>query len=411
MLVGGEPEVLRPPLRNVTVKTSTTAASRMAELLGPRRLVLDMGSGSGILSAAIAARWPRTNILAVDVTGEIGPKQAHRFVRGDVLTLDLGVRFSGVISNPPYERLVDIGLDRRDQLRARFYSARSQFDLWFTFVERALQLLEPGGRGVFLIPAGLETRPAASRLRDVLSAYSRWRIDRNVRSAFVTEVGVTPELLIFDRNEEHWGSWHDWTSPLFEVDAQVSVGAATGANSVFVRGEGDDLLRKLLPRYVRSVVRGRDIRQGWLLEDRPSLVFPYIECNSRFKPAPLHQNPSLAAFVAAHQGSFSPRAAGPGLFIQCPPLAALGTRLAVPEIFREPRGAIVEDGVVILNSAFAVNVGTSSDTQAMLDWLLSDAAPASLARHSRPVSGGYRRITASGVSRLLADFRSPPVGW
>ena len=411
VLVDGESEVVRSLLRNTTVETSTTAAFQMAELLGPRRLVLDMGSGSGALSAAVATRWPRTKVVAVDVAGDNGPDQAHRFVRGDVLTFNLGVRFSGIVANPPYERAVDIGLARRAELRVRFYSARSQFDLWFAFVERALQLLEPGGRGVFLIPAGLETRPAAARLRDVLSAYSRWSIDRNVRSAFVSDVGVAPELLIFDRNDEHWGSSHERISPLFDVDAQVSVGAATGANSVFVREEGEAWLQELWPRYVRSVVRGRDIRQGWLLEDRPRLVFPYVRGNSRLEPAPLDQNSSLAAFIAAHRGSFSPRAPAPGLFIQCPPLAVLGTRLALPEIFCEPRGAIVEDGVVILNSAFAVDVGTSLNAQAMLDWLLSDAASASLAQHSRPVSGDYRRITASGVSRLLADFRSPPGGW
>jgi len=403
-------EVVRVHLRNVTVETSATVAYQMAELLGPRQLVLDMGSGSGTLTAAVATRWPRTKIVAVDITERNEPEEAHRFVRGDILTLDLGVRFSGIISNPPYERAVDIGHARRNGLRDRFYSARSQFDFWFAFVERALQILEPRGRGVFLIPAGLETRPAAARLRDVLNAYSQWRINRDVQSAFASDVAVIPELLIFDRNDEPWGPLHQWASPLFDVDAQVSVGVATGANSVFVREESDNWLKKLRPHHVRSVVRGRDIRQGWLLKDRPFIVFPYVECDSRIKPVVAKQRSDLAAFIAAHRGSFSSRAAGPGLFIQCPPLAVLGTRLVLPEIFREPRGAIVEDGVVILNSAFAVKVGTPVDTQAMLDWLMSGAASATLVRHSRPVSGGYRRITASGVSRLLADFRSLPKG-
>ena len=329
---------------------------------------------------------------------------ADRFVQGDVLTLDWTSRFSGIISNPPYERTIDIGPARRDELRERFYSARGQFDLWFTFVERALQLLEPRGRGVFLIPGGLETRPAAARLRDVLNAYSAWRVDRDVGAAFADSVGVCPELLIFDRNDETWGQAHQRWSHLFDVDERVSVGAATGSDSVFLLAEGDPWLAVLPASYVRSVVRGRDIRRGFAVPNSQSVVFPYLVSGSRISPARVEMVSGLADFVAAHEGKFGSRPARSGLFIQCPLRAVLGERLVVPEIFREPRAALVESGVVVLNSAFVLEVGERTRRDTMLDWLLGKEGTESLTTHSRLLSGNYRRVTASGLSRVLSDF-------
>ena len=258
-------------MRNITVGTSSNVASAMAEVLGPRQSVLDMGSGSGVLCSAIVERWPGTHLTAVDVRHQESTVGADRFVQGDVLTLDWTSRFSGIISNPPYERTIDIGPARRDELRERFYSARGQFDLWFTFVERALQLLEPRGRGVFLIPGGLETRPAAARLRDVLNAYSAWRVDRDVGAAFADSVGVCPELLIFDRNDETWGQAHQRWSHLFDVDERVSVGAATGSGlSVSTRGG-----RPLACRAARLICQ---VRSPWTGYSSRLCCSEFAEC-------------------------------------------------------------------------------------------------------------------------------------
>ena len=321
------------------------------------------------------------------------------------MTLDLATKFSGIISNPPYERMIDITHDKRDELRRRFYSARGQFDVWFTFVERALQLLETGGRGVFLIPSGLETRPAAARLRDVLNAYSTWRVDDAIKSAFTDSVGVSPELLIFDRNGEPWGSLHESESRLFDVDGRVSVGAATGSDSVFLRKEGDPWPAMIPSPYVRMAVRGRDIRRGSVAQNSRGLVFPYRVCESRVAPVAPEQVPGLVEFVAEHHAAFGSRPERPGLFIQCPPLSVLGERLVVPEIFREPRAAIIENGIVVLNSAFVVDVGDRPGGSTMLDWLFGKEGAESLVTHSRPLSGDYRRVTASGLSRVLHDFQ------
>ena len=81
-----------------------------------------------------------------------------------------------------------------------FPAADGQFDLAFAFVEKAVRLLEHGGRGVFLLPEGLRTRPAAEQLRRLLDQCCQWDTAPVPEHPYGERTGVEAEILWFDRN-------------------------------------------------------------------------------------------------------------------------------------------------------------------------------------------------------------------
>jgi hypothetical protein len=81
--------------------------------------------------------------------------------------------FERVVLNPPYrngvERRDEAWAARRRELKARFASARGPFDLYVPFVERALELLAPGGRLGLLLPTAWLASRFGQALRRLLA--------------------------------------------------------------------------------------------------------------------------------------------------------------------------------------------------------------------------------------------------
>ncbi|WP_047245147.1 peptide chain release factor N(5)-glutamine methyltransferase [Maribacter thermophilus] len=75
--------------------------------------VLDLGTGSGCISVSLAKNLKKTEVVAVDISEEaliIAKENALknnvdvRFLRSDILALDIKEKFDIIISNPPYVR-------------------------------------------------------------------------------------------------------------------------------------------------------------------------------------------------------------------------------------------------------------------------------------------------------------------
>lgn len=92
--------------------------------------------------------------------------------QGDALSENLTSDFDAIIGNPPYVNIRELARSRSpgeiSQLRERYQTARGNFDLYVLFVERALDLLKPGGRLGFVIPNKWATLDYARALRELL---------------------------------------------------------------------------------------------------------------------------------------------------------------------------------------------------------------------------------------------------
>ena len=400
-------------MKNPNVGTDPQTAKAMARRLGNRKRILDLGCGDGVLLEAAARESPDAKrLVGIDLDRERLPASAppeFEYVAADALRLPDTPTFDGIISNPPYLSVRRLEPRERERLRRDFSTLAGQYDLAFAFVEKAIRLLEPGGRAVFLLPEGLKTRPAAKRLRQLLDQYCRWNTVRVPTRPYAMDVGVEAEILWFDRTEEprrpaksSGGINSDWSS-------RVSVGIATGANSVFIRAKADPWLRIVEPQFIRRFIRGRDIASNEEEEVRTTrrevLIAPYILSGTSLSPADEWLYEGLSRFLDAHRRNLgNGRHRGPGCFIQCPAPALIGSRVAVPEVFREPAASVVRDGVAVLNSAFVIRPRPGIQAEALARALNSDAARPAILNQTRRLGSGYRRITASGLGTTLDEL-------
>ena len=151
------------------------------------------------------------------------------------------------------------------EYRTRYRAATGRFDLYMLFFERALEILEPGGRLVFITPEKFTYVDSASSLRAMLSAWDVRKLEFLPEDSFgdlVTYPLITvlekqadrQATLILDRkrteravrlprNGMSWGplmngsipgSHSEHTVNLSTICDRVSCGVATGADRVFV---------------------------------------------------------------------------------------------------------------------------------------------------------------------------------
>ena len=225
---------------------------------------------------------------------------------------------------------------------------------------------------------------------------------------YATDVGVEAEILWFDRTDRPkraakkalvGGPW----------SARVSVGIATGASNVFIRPETDPWLEEVEACFVRRLVRGRDLVRSQAVEAEPDagnrLIVPYVIEEGELSPADERHYPGLARFLDAHRGELGQgHHRGPGYYIQCPSAAVIGSRVVVPEVFREPVARVLSDGVAVLNSSFVIRPGLGQRVPELAAALNTDAARAAIMKRSRRLGSGYRRVTARGLGDVLRQL-------
>jgi len=364
-----------------------------------------MGVGDGVLAEAVLRLYPRTIVVGIDVAPRVESRDRLTVISGDVLNLQFEQRFSGIVSNPPYQRLLHLQ-EQRESLRENFAAARGNFDLWFAFVERALELLAPGAKAAFLIPSGISNRPSASRLRELLDKYSKWFAEDVTEAPFREDVNLKAQLLLIERNGSPWVAGAPLESAMYTHSSRVSVGVATGSNRIFVRPVDDSWVNCLPPALVRPVIGGRDIgtnRSRNHSERR--IVFPYQILGGSVKPLTRDEAPMFERFCQENEAAFGARAKELGYYIQCPLLAVAGeARVVVPEIFAKPRAAVIPRETVVLNSAFVIDLGAAAANESFADWLQQPAGTKALDAASRPLQGNYRRITVTGLNDVVGVF-------
>ncbi len=114
---------------------------------------------------------------------------------GDVAPLS---QFDVVVGNPPYVTMTSIAAGRKEQYSHQFESYHANGDLYYLFLERAFNLLKPGGQLGVVVPRYFLKAPTAERLRSFLATKTCRFIDDLGQFAAFPGVGTHVVLLFFE---------------------------------------------------------------------------------------------------------------------------------------------------------------------------------------------------------------------
>jgi hypothetical protein len=183
--------------------------------------------------------------------------------------------FDVIVGNPPYIRIQTLPKDDGAWYGGHYRAATGSYDIYVLFVERALQLLRPGGVMGFILPNKFFTASYGENLRTLLSEQKVvWHVV-DFGDAQVFENSTTYTCLLFLRKEHNpkivyvsAGNWlkgqHELPR-LFPADlpeAEVD-GDRLGAGSwVFGTEKRTRLLEKLADVGTALGVAGAKIYQG-----------------------------------------------------------------------------------------------------------------------------------------------------
>ncbi len=266
--------------------------------------------------------------------------------------------FDIIITNPPWVRSQRIASEELSMYRSRFsvcapelweeanrrgirHAFGSQVDLASIFLERALELLRPGGRICALVPAKMLRSLHGTSTRRLLSTFHIERIiDYSDAEHEMFDATTYPALIqIADQaadltditvwHAHHTSSWKErlppngepwWLVPphIDQIFSQMSLkgtnfltptrGVFTGANHVFIRNEQEfiEIIGDCATPFLRPVLTGKDPggttaqRILWLydydgepLSDVPELVRDYFELHREILEERTDHDPRL----------------------------------------------------------------------------------------------------------------------
>ncbi|MDW8290808.1 MAG: TaqI-like C-terminal specificity domain-containing protein [Armatimonadota bacterium] len=155
---------------------------RLAQPAGRKCRVLEPACAEAPFLSAFIQRYGNTHEL---VGVEIDPEPLHRarlhvaqatFVEADFLLWEPSIPFDIIVGNPPYGIIGDeshypiyLLKERKRLYRQRSRTWFGKFNIYGAFIERAVELLRPGGKLVFVVPASWLVLDDFQRLRSYLA--------------------------------------------------------------------------------------------------------------------------------------------------------------------------------------------------------------------------------------------------
>ena len=288
-------------------------------VVGPGERLLDPGCGAGafmkgVLRWSAAARSRSPHITGIEIDRQLSLETTSRFrlnsqvsvIEGDFLKTNPPEKYHYVIGNPPYVSILQLDEQEKTEYRTMYSAATGRFDLYMLFFERALEILEPGGRLVFVTPEKFTYVDSASSLRALISAYDVHLLEllpedvfgdlvtyplvtvvekrSNGRTTRVVNREGAEKTARIPRGGMSWGPLLNGSGPaldfgqvthvLSEICDRVSCGIATGADRVFVFK--DDELPADLHQFAWPTVAGRDLDASkHLIAAHSVMLIPY----------------------------------------------------------------------------------------------------------------------------------------
>lgn len=410
----------------------------------PDDRVLDAGCGAGAFIEGIL-RWCREraveppHILGLDSDVElieearqaVGHHGKVTLTSGDFLLNDFG-SFDFVIGNPPYVRIEHLSEQERALYRSKFITAFNRFDLYILFFEKALRVLAPHGRLVFVTPEKYEYTITASPLRGLLAEHHVEEIHHIDESAFqgpvtyptITSVNMNVKgaTTVIRRDGSSItvhlpGDGSPWISTiqgwseasadqptLKDICLRISCGVATGADGTFVMPK--DRVSKALQAYAHPTVSGRDLTpDGLQISD--VMLIPYDTSGVLL---PEEKLTAFKTYLSAYKDKLLSRhCVTTGrrqwyAFHEAPPMAdMLRPKILCKDIAPEPRFWADQKGEIVPRHSVYYIVPTDPELMTkLLAYLNGKEARDWLFAHCQRAANGFLRLQSAVLKRLPA---------
>jgi hypothetical protein len=350
--------------------------------------------------------------------------------------------FDLVVGNPPWLRAEDIPREQRQRLadRYRWWRSGSGFgnrpDLSVAFLERAFELVNPGGIVALLVPAKLATASYGTAARHALAAtttlVSVADLTRDPDAAF--DATVYPLAIVARRAAAPRGhvvhtalvtgsggvvaqsrlrGGGPWIlargrvrrvltalgreHPQLRDSVSCHLGLKTGANAVFLNPPAG-----IEPRLIRYAVRGRDIAP-FRATSRVRLLFTHGPDGAPLPTLP----PGAAAHLTPHLDALRGRAD----FTGGAPWALFRTRAATSDhrvvwadLARRLAAAALTDrsdrNLIPLNTCYVAAVESKSEAERLAAWLNCSWIRIAARASAVPAAGGFARFAGTTIGSL-----------
>jgi hypothetical protein len=344
--------------------------------------------------------------------------------------------FDLVVGNPPWVRGERLSPRERAALASRYRWWRGggqgwqhSPDLAVAFVERAHELLAPGGTMALLLPGKLATTGYAMRCRAALAHHDTLHIvadlGRDARATF--DATTYPLAMVLSKrraDEQHRVSldlaridhcpqseWRDaptWSLatpalqqvarglgefPTLRQSCTPALGVKTGANSAFIDPPA------VLSAWTRPAIRGRDVRA---LCARPgvTLLWPADPRGTPWRtlPAP------VLKYLEEHRSALERRSdqlTGAWWQLFRAHTATAPWRVAWSDLAPTLRAAPLRDPAAVpLNSCYVVSLPDERSMLACAAWLNATAIGALARAVAEPAANGFARFGARAVGAV-----------
>ncbi|MBB2896691.1 Eco57I restriction-modification methylase domain-containing protein [Pseudomonas sp. AS2.8] len=384
---------------------------------------------------------------------EISTLLENWFHVGDFLLSNFSKSFRYIVGNPPYVRVENIPRRLLAEYRKRFLTMTDRADLYIAFYERALSLLEPEGSLSFICTDRWTKNTYGRSLRALISdCYSlKLYVDLYEVDAFESSVMTYPAITQISRSSESetilvhstkfdqresmeiWNavsgletslvtrkgvvnSYQPWLlggadeielvrriehgfPSLEAAGCNVYIGAATGANSVYIvnRDDVDIEDSRLLPLITAS-----EIKNGKIDWRKRYLINTYSEHGL----VSLSDYPKMAKYLNAHKDKLSARH-----------VAKMDRRnwyktidrvyeerfrrpkLLIPDISSDPV-VVYDSGRFYPNNSIYYLCSEEWDLHALKVIMLSSIARLFINTYSTKIANGYLRFQAQHLRKI-----------
>jgi adenine-specific DNA-methyltransferase len=418
----------------------------------PEARVLDPGCGDGAFIEGIL-RWcrrhgcPPPQIVGVELHPGRSDEarrwfadvESVRIERQDFLRADLQP-FDFVVGNPPYVAITSMSESEKAWYRHAFETATGRFDLYVLFWEKALRLLKPGGRMVFITPEKFMTVESARPLRRLLARHAVPDIELLDEDTFpglttyptVTTVERRPNgrptritmrdgktravLLTPDGSSLAAGMYGDgYTAEtpltLGAVCRRISCGVATGADRHFIlptNGLEHDLRVHAFPTVSgRQLVPGSDeirlVDSMLIPYDRSGRLLDFDQLTDGFATHLEARREDLLTRTCAHRKPWY-------AFHETPPLDdLLRPKLLCKDVTESPHFWMDAEGAIV--PRHSVYYLVPRDPGVLLDlasYLNGPEARAWLEAHCQRVRRGFLRLQSTVLKQVPVPVEFMP---
>lgn len=258
--------------------------------------VLEPACADAPFLRAFAGRYGGTHTLTgVEINpdslqGALRLLPSATFHEADFLLWDTEERFDIIIGNPPYGIIGDgshypihLLKERKAQYRARSSTWRGKYNIYGAFIERAVNLLKPEGKLVFVVPASWLVLDDFQALRAFLAQMGRVRVfylgrvfpKRNVSAVVLVLERGQQGLELYDGMERLALRKERYTGEIIRFEAEDSlqverVGIPLGeVFHIYFAARSPEIRRHPAVRSepgegLVPVLTGRNLRAGWI---------------------------------------------------------------------------------------------------------------------------------------------------